>query len=72
MHRALIVRIKVNYSRICGVLIKFNENSVIIVSKQVVPLSNKVYGPVMREFCMRWPSLVCVLLVLYKKKIKNV
>ena len=53
MHRALIIRIKVNYSRICGVLMKFNENSVVIVSKQVVPLSNKVYGPVMREFCMR-------------------
>jgi large subunit ribosomal protein L14 len=60
MHRALIIRIKVNYSRICGVLMKFNENSVVIVSKQVVPLSNKVYGPVMREFCMRWPSLGCV------------
>src|ERR1700753_1960043 len=39
MHRALIIRI--------------NENSGVIVSKQVVPLSNKVYGPVMREFCMR-------------------
>jgi hypothetical protein len=25
-----------------------------------VPLSNKVYGPILREFCMRWPSLGCV------------
>ena len=60
MHRALIVRSKVNYQRIQGVFIKFNENSIVIVSKNVVPLSNKVYGPVLREFCMQWPSLGCV------------
>jgi ribosomal protein L14 len=54
------VRTKSNWGRICGVFIKFNENSIVIVSKQVVPLSNKVYGPVLREFCMRWPSLGCV------------
>jgi large subunit ribosomal protein L14 len=53
MHRALIVRTKVNLSRICGVFIKFNENSIVIVSKQVVPLSNKIYGPILREYCMR-------------------
>ncbi len=60
MHRALIVRTKVNLSRLCGVLIKFNENSIVIVSKQVVPLSNKIYGPILREFCMQWPSIGCV------------
>jgi len=60
LHRALIVRTKFNYTRVCGVQIKFNENNIIIVSKQVVPLSNRVYGPVLREFCMRWPSLGCV------------
>ena len=60
MHRALIVSNKVNYERIKGIFIKFNENSIVIVSKLVVPLSNKVYGPVLREFCMRWPSLGCV------------
>lgn len=60
IHRALIVRVKSNYLRISGIFIKFNENSIVIVSKQVVPLSNKVYGPLLREFCMRWPSLGCV------------
>jgi len=59
MHRALIVRNKVNYQRIQGLFLKFNENSIVIVSKNVVPLSNKVYGPILREFCMRWPSLGC-------------
>lgn len=60
IHRALVIRTKSNWRRICGVFIKFNENSIVIVSKQVVPLSNKVYGPVLREFCMKWPSLGCV------------
>ena len=60
MHRALIVRTKSNIKRIFGVFIKFNENSIVIVSKQIVPLSNKIYGPLLREFCMRWPSLGCV------------
>lgn len=53
IHRALVVRTKSNISRICGVFMKFNENSIVIVSKNVVPLSNKVYGPILREFCMR-------------------
>jgi large subunit ribosomal protein L14 len=53
MHRALIVRTKSNVMRIFGIFIKFNENSIVIVSKQIVPLSNKIYGPLLREFCMR-------------------
>jgi ribosomal protein L14 len=53
IHRALVVRVKSNFLRICGIFIKFTENSIVIVSKQVVPLSNKVYGPLLREFCMR-------------------
>lgn len=60
IHRALVVRSKSNYNRLNGLFWKFNENSIIIVSKQVVPLSNKVYGPILREFCIKWPSLGCV------------
>lgn len=60
MHRALIIRSKVNVSRLCGIFIRFNENSIVIVSKLVIPLSNKIYGPILREFCMRWPSIGCV------------
>jgi len=53
LHRALVVRTKVNYKRINGIYIKFNENSIIIVSKYTIPLSNKAYGPILREFCMK-------------------
>jgi ribosomal protein L14 len=54
------VRTSKNFRRIKDLWIKFNENSIVVISKQVVPLSNRVYGPVLREFCMRWPSLGCV------------
>jgi ribosomal protein L14 len=37
IHRALVVRVKSNFLRICGIFIKFTENSIVIVSKQVVP-----------------------------------
>lgn len=60
LHRGLVLRSKFFYMRVCGIQIKFDENNVIIITKQVVPLSNRVYGPVLREFCMRWPSLGCV------------
>ena len=60
MHRALVIRSKVNFLRVCNIYIKFNENAVIIVNKKNVPISNRVYGPVLRELCMRWPSLGCV------------
>jgi large subunit ribosomal protein L14 len=60
IHRALIIRTRVNNCRINGVFLKFNENSCVLVTNNVVPVTNKVYGPVLREFCTRWPSLGCV------------
>jgi large subunit ribosomal protein L14 len=60
LHRALIIRTKVNFCRIVGVYIKFNENSVVLVNKRIVPISNRVYGPIVRELCMKYPSLGCI------------
>ena len=34
LHRALLVRTKINYCRIVGLFIRFNENSVVIVIKR--------------------------------------
>ena|SRR5271165_4124939 len=53
MHRALIVRSKTNFKRTTGVFIKFNKNHVVLVTRLVVPVSNRVYGPILREFCMK-------------------
>lgn len=60
LHRALIIRTCVNFKRMSSIFIKFDENSVILVNKRVVPISNRVYGPVLREICMRFPSVGCV------------
>ena len=60
IHRALIIRTKSNIMRFPGVFYKFDENSVVIVNKDVVPISNRIYGPVIRDLCMRHPSVGCV------------
>jgi len=60
LHRGLIIRTRYNYCRMMGVFIRFNENSVVIVNKRCVPITNRIYGPVLRELCMRLPSLGCV------------
>jgi len=53
LSRALVIRTKVNYCRNPGVFIKFNENTVVLVNKRVVPVSNRVFGPVLKELCMK-------------------
>ena len=60
LHRGLIIRTKVNFMRLPGLFVRFNENTIIIVNRRIVPLSNRVYGPVLRELCMRLPSLGCI------------
>lgn len=60
MHRAMIIRVKTNYQVIPGVHIKFNENAAVIVSKKKIALSNRVYGPVLRNMCLRYPWLGCI------------
>jgi len=60
LHRALVVRTKVNFMRMPGIFIRFNENTVVLVNKKTVPISNRVYGPILRELCMRFPSLGCI------------
>jgi len=60
IHRGLIVRSKINYKRSNGIFIKFNENSIVLVNKKIVPISNRVYGPILIELCRRFASLGCV------------
>lgn len=60
MHRGLIIRTKTNFIRSSGIFIRFNENSVVLTNKKSIPISNRVYGPVTRELCMKLPSLGCI------------
>jgi large subunit ribosomal protein L14 len=60
IHRALVIRTKVNFCRSTGIYLKFNENCVVLITKTIVPVSNRIYGPILREMCMRWPAIGCV------------
>lgn len=60
LHRGLIIRTKVNYERSTGIFIKFSENSLILVNRKSIPISNRIYGVVLVELCRRLPSLGCV------------
>lgn len=60
LHRGLIIRTKSNFIRSSGIFIRFNENSVVLTNRKSIPISNRVYGPVTRELCMRLPSLGCI------------
>jgi len=60
MHRALLIRSNFNFKRFPGLFIKFFDNSCVLVNKRIVPISNRIYGPVLKEFCMVWPSIGCV------------
>lgn len=52
IHRALLLRSKKNFMRFPGLFIKFFENACVLVNKRIVPISNRIYGPVLKEFCM--------------------
>lgn len=60
IHRALFLRGKLNFSRMNGFFLKFFENCAIIVNKSNIPLSNRIYGPVLREFSLKFPSIGCL------------
>jgi large subunit ribosomal protein L14 len=60
LHRGLIVRTKTLYKRANQILIKFNENSIILINKKKVPISNRIYGPILIELCRELPSLGCI------------
>jgi len=60
LSRALLVRSKINFCRIPGIFIKFDENAVVLVNKKTIPVSNRIYGPILKELCMKLPSLGCI------------
>lgn len=60
LHRVLILRTQVNYQRQSYAYIRFNENAAIVVNRRRIPISNRMYGPLIREFSLRWPWLGCV------------
>ncbi len=60
MHRVLIIRTRCYTLRANNINMRFDENAAIIVNKKTVPMSNRVYGPIFKDLCSKWPSLGCV------------
>ena len=49
VRRAVIVRTKKEISRKDGSYLRFDENAVVLVNPQNVPISTRIFGPVSRE-----------------------
>jgi ribosomal protein L14 len=53
LHRVLLLRSQVNFQRQPFAFVRFNENAGIIVNRRRVPVSNRFFGPLIREFSLR-------------------
>ncbi len=51
--RAVVVRTKKGLRRSDGTLIRFDENSAVLINEQGEPLGTRIFGPVARELRMR-------------------
>lgn len=53
LHRVLIVRSRFTYHRQTFIFLKHNENAAIAVNRRRIPVSNRLYGPLVRELTLR-------------------
>jgi large subunit ribosomal protein L14 len=60
LHRVMLLRSRVNFQRQTFTFVRFNENAALVVNKRRVPVSNRLFGPLIREFSLRWPWLGCI------------
>lgn len=47
--KAVVVRVKVETSRADGSVIRFDENSAVLLNQQLEPIGTRIFGPVARE-----------------------
>jgi large subunit ribosomal protein L14 len=53
VHKAVVVRVKKEYSRADGTLIRFDSNAVVLLNAQKEPTGTRIFGPVPRELRSR-------------------
>lgn len=53
LHRVLYLRGRYNYQRHSYSFVRFDENASLVVNKRRVPISNRLFGPIIREFTVR-------------------
>ncbi len=46
MCKALVVRTKATYYKTTGLSIRFNDNAVVLISKQGNPIGTRIIGPI--------------------------
>ncbi len=51
--RAVVVRTRKELRRIDGSYIKFDENAAVLISRDLEPIGNRIFGPVARELRAR-------------------
>jgi large subunit ribosomal protein L14 len=49
VHRAVVVRTRKEHAREDGSYIKFDTNSVVLITKENEPIGTRIFGPVARE-----------------------
>jgi large subunit ribosomal protein L14 len=49
VHRAVVIRTKKNFVRQDGTFIKFDDNAVVLVNQNNIPIASRVFGPVTFE-----------------------
>lgn len=49
VHKAVVVRTKKEIARADGSLIRFDNNSAVLLNAQKEPIGNRIFGPVARE-----------------------
>jgi len=57
LHRALLVHNRAFAHRFGSIFIRFGQNGGVLVNKQTIPTSNRVFGPVTRELCIKHLAL---------------
>lgn len=61
MYKALLIRVKKNFTRINGISISFNLNTIILLNERSLPLASRVIGPVYKEFRSKYSSKILLL-----------
>ena len=51
--RAVVVRTRKELRRVDGSYIKFDENAAVLISRDLEPIGNRIFGPVARELRAR-------------------
>jgi len=65
LHRGLIVRTKTKFFRDSGSSLYFDDSAVVLINESFIPLSNRLFGPIMKELCVKYLPLGSIAKYIY-------